>query len=470
MNFQDLVNSIDSIACVVSVEYFGDGRYGEFRLVSANQAYINSIEDPTEETGLFSKKFISDSLYTDYFNQDLNFEVYCYKSAVEKRCLHSYTQPNRSKFWISMSFIPLNYIDGNKYYCIYTKEYHVQADSMSMVSISGELASEVLNTSLKLRGSSDFQSALTDVISDIRQLCSADRCCILLIDKEKESISILCDVLTENSHLPLLKDFMDDSFYPIAVSWEDTIMGSHCLIAKNDLDMDIIKKRNPVWHRSLVDNGVSSIILFPLKYNNKLLGYVWTTNFDVSNVHTIKETLDLTTFILASEINNYLMLDRLQYLSSRDILTGVMNRNYMNDYVERLSENLAAKGESVGVIFADLNGLKRVNDEEGHLAGDRLIQCGADAIREVFNNDEIFRAGGDEFAVIVTGLPFVELVNKADELRKAADRKEGLSFAVGYAFENDAVNVRAALKRADESMYRDKKVYYHNHPGQIRKS
>ncbi len=154
----------------------------------------------------------------------------------------------------------------------------------------------------------------------------------------------------------------------------------------------MVRERNPEWYQSLKDNKASSIILFPLKFGNKLLGYIWATNFNAENAPRIKEALELTTFILGSEINNHLLMDRLKVLSSRDMLTGVLNRNEMNNDVDRL---VATNGKPVGIVFADLNGLKSVNDREGHDAGDRLLRDAVCALREVFNDEEIYRAGGD---------------------------------------------------------------------------
>ena len=82
----------------------------------------------------------------------------------------------------------------------------------------------------------------------------------------------------------------------------------------------------------------------------------------------------------------------------------------------------------------------------------------------MFDADTIFRAGGDEFVVILTGITEDELQNKAESLEKAIEKYDGLSFAVGTAYEKGAADVRAALHTADERMYVDKKRYYDMHP------
>ena len=78
-------------------------------------------------------------------------------------------------------------------------------------------------------------------------------------------------------------------------------------------------------------------------------------------------------------------------------------------------------------------------------------------MREIFDVHEIFRAGGDEFVAVMTGIKEAELSEKAEQLRKAAEKYDNLVFAIGTAFENDIKNVRIALHNADERMYADKK-------------
>ena len=467
MDFQKIVDSMAAMTCVVSVEKKQEGGYGEIRIVAGNEAYISSIEHPMGDVVMLTTKFVPNSLYTDYLTKDLNFEDFCYRAAVEKKCLHSYAHPDRFDVWFNMTFLPLAEENGNLCYCTYTMEINQEADSSRISRISGDLASTVLETCVELRGTPDFRAAMKDVIIKLRALCSAERCCILLLDQEKQTCSVLCEDRAPDSDLRPVAEVIGDSFYPIAESWEKTISGSNCLIAKNEQDMEVVRERNPEWYQSLKDNGASSVILFPLKFGNRLLGYIWATNFNAENAPRIKEALELTTFILGSEINNYLLMDRLKILSSRDMLTGVLNRNEMNNDMERL---VAANGKSVGIVFADLNGLKTVNDREGHEAGDQLLRDAVCALREVFNDDEIYRAGGDEFTVILLGATEEELARKAEQLRRAEKKYNRLSFAVGYHAEESAASIREALRIADERMYEDKRIYYEKNPSARRNS
>lgn len=416
MNFQSIVDSIPTAACVISVEKLDGDNYGKIRIVTGNRPYLDTIEHPAENLAMLTRKFVPNSDYTDYLTRDMNFEDASYNAAVKKKCLHSYAHPARFDVWFNMSFIPLFPDDGNICYCMYIMEINFKPDAKRMSTISADIASSVLETCIKLRSPDDFKETMQSICVDIRDLCDSEHCCILLMDNEKRSCSVLCEAFSQDTKLLPMEKYVDDAFYDIADSWKDTIAGSNCLIVKNQHDMDIVKERNPVWHSSITAAGGKTIVLFPLEFKGELLGYIWAINFSDDKAETIKETFELTTFILASELYSYRMMEKLHILSSTDMLTGVMNRNEMNNYVDALAKR--PSNESVGVVFADLNGLKAVNDGEGHVAGDTLLKNAANAMREVFAVHEIFRAGGDEFVVILTNVTGEELNEKAEKLRK----------------------------------------------------
>jgi diguanylate cyclase (GGDEF)-like protein len=178
----------------------------------------------------------------------------------------------------------------------------------------------------------------------------------------------------------------------------------------------------------------------------------------------IKETLELTTFFLASEISSYQMFDKFRILSTVDLLTGVLNRNEMNNRVMQLGIDDRPGRKNIGIIFADLNGLKRMNDDNGHSAGDKLIKDAAAILKEVFPKDEIYRAGGDEFMVLLRDTSLEQLKQYEKTIKEKADKTDNVSFAVGISIEEDSQKIYNAMKAADVNMYEDKKKFYGGHP------
>lgn len=458
MKFKDLCNSFNNLACVVSIEKKELG-YGEIRIVDGNDKYIDSIEHPFYDNQGKSVNFIPNSIYTDYLFRDLNFEDYVYRSAIKKQILHSYAYPEKFGAWFDMNFIPISYNDGDIYYCIYIMDIKKQFSSDKIVTDKGEIASRVLKTSLKLSNTLDFNKAINNVIKDIRDICSSDYCCILLIDKEQKKLSLLAEDIDINSKRPGMKGYLNAEFYNLVESWEKTIDGSNCLIIYNEKGMEYLKEKNPDWYQSLTKDNINSLVLFPLIFRNKLLGYIWAIDFKIDNTPKIKETLELTTAVLSSEISNYLMLKELTRLSSKDLLTGVNNRNELNNYMRELEER--NEDLPISVIFLDINGLKAVNDNEGHTAGDTLIKTAAMVLCNVFKENEIYRAGGDEFTVIVENTTEGKINNLILKL-KDMSKMYGVSFAIGYSLCDNTSKVVKTWREADEHMYEDKKNYYEN--------
>lgn len=467
MDLQQFVDRFDAMTCIISVEQKEDGSCGEIRIVAGNRAYIESIENPPPNVPrMMSTRFEPNSLYERYFPKDLNFELYCYTCAVEGKPTHSYVNPGRFDFWFDIYMLPLGH-EENIHYCTYTQEVSRQADPKKMTGISQETARSVLNTCIKLRGVKDeteFENTMRSVIVDIRDLCKARNCAVLLLDESRKECRVLSEAVQTTQDLTEKRQSMMPDFYEVALSWLETIGGSNCLIVKDASDMEYIRERNPVWYRSLMQAQVQSIVIFPLKGGDEqLLGYIWATNFDTVDTLHIKETLELSTYFIASEIANHILLTRLRELSSMDLLTGIMNRNEMNNRIDELREGRAVI-ERLGIVFADLNGLKRVNDQQGHVEGDRMLKESAAVLRQVFAGDEIYRAGGDEFMIITRGAEEEELRERCEEIKRQAAAYRDVAFAVGYCVISDSREIRTALKTADERMYRDKETYYRDHP------
>ena len=465
MDLQNFINNCDSVSCIMSVEKKPDG-YGDIRIVTGNQAYIDSIERNSDEASDIAKEkvFVPNSLYTKYFPEDLNFEEFCYRAAVKKEILHTYVQPPRVNFWFNLFFMPVVSDDENIGYCTYTYEITMNADTGLMSNIPLNIASNVLQTCIKLRGATDFKSAIDEVVSDIRKMCNANRCCLMLSDFSAGTCELLSDSHVVEGPLGPIENIIDESFYDIMVTWDDTLAGSDYLMIKNERDMQVLKQRNPVWYESLKQYDMKKLVLFPLRYNGETKGYIWVTDFDDENTITIRETLELTTYFIASEIANYQMVKQLEILSSIDLLTGVRNRNAMNNRVIRLTSGEDKYPDSLRVVFADMNGLKKVNDQSGHNAGDLMLKSAALALQDAFRGQEIYRAGGDEFMLIISNMDDAKFESAIKRIRSYSYTEDTGSFAIGCCNDNGRNDIREDMKEADERMYADKEEYYNRFP------
>lgn len=158
-------------------------------------------------------------------------------------------------------------------------------------------------------------------------------------------------------------------------------------------------------------------------------------------------------------------VETLYDISNKDDMTGLCNRRCYETVLASLRE----KGDLSDVIAAemDVNGLKAANDTIGHKAGDELILGAAEVLTRVFGNTgTVFRTGGDEFFVILTGATdTVESMQSALEKEIAAwrgDLVDRLSLAYGFVCGKDhpEMNIDELMIAADQAMYRHKDAYY----------
>lgn len=145
----------------------------------------------------------------------------------------------------------------------------------------------------------------------------------------------------------------------------------------------------------------------------------------------------------------------LQDLVDNDSLTGLLNRRAI-PAVMRESYDVGAT-----VIFFDLNDFKEINDSYGHQVGDDCLKRFAQVLQSSFRpSDRVIRYAGDEFVVVAVGAEPTQVVDRLDVMRERfkTERVHGhqLAFSAGYAYLARHGDSEAAMKAADEAMYRDK--------------
>lgn len=151
---------------------------------------------------------------------------------------------------------------------------------------------------------------------------------------------------------------------------------------------------------------------------------------------------------------------QLVHLSTHDALTGLYNRTFFDAERARLDTGRVP----IGVLMIDVDGLKIVNDEHGHEAGDRLIRRTAAVLRMTFREEDIIaRIGGDEFAVLIPGVDEFQLASAAERLRLDLVRHNELTIgpplglSVGWALAHGRGHLALAIRLADRRMYEDKR-------------
>ncbi|MBO7401525.1 MAG: GGDEF domain-containing protein [Lachnospiraceae bacterium] len=457
MDYKTFVSQVQGLACVLSLTPGNDGERDIIGITAANKAYLDSV-------GKSNEPFVADRPYTYYIHQDINFEANVKRCITTHTIQHQYVNAGLYSAWLDIFILPLENDSEGIGHCLFTYEISKVADAAKLLGVSTNTAMQVLHTCIQLREAPDYQAGMDSVIKDIRKMCDSSGCSILLTDFEARTCQILC-FDSDGSFIMGDKDVVfSHTFYEIAETWRDLMAGSNCYIIANEQDMKEAEKVDKVWTDSLRQSGIHNVVLYPLKVKNKILGYIWATNFNSDKIVFIKEVMELTAFFLSAEIASHKLFEKLEVLGRYDMLTGVLNRNAMNTRVDEWVAGKKISCGDFGIVFVDLNGLKRVNDERGHSAGDDFIKSVAAKIRDVFNGFEIYRAGGDEFMVLASGCPRDDFESLVARLKDQEDIDPAVRFAVGSYYDDSAHDIREAIRLADMSMYRHKSEYYTEHP------
>ncbi|MBQ1710974.1 MAG: GGDEF domain-containing protein, partial [Treponema sp.] len=156
-------------------------------------------------------------------------------------------------------------------------------------------------------------------------------------------------------------------------------------------------------------------------------------------------------------------------LSRTDDLTGILNRR---GFIERgqAALDLMQETDKAGVIFfADMDGLKKINDTYGHEVGDLAIKTQAMALKEVFRStDVVGRLSGDEFGIVAVGMKLIHVDRvrlKLDMMNEKLSRENNLPFTLSVSLGAVDLQKSSILKKllseADKSLYEEKRKKRH---------
>jgi len=444
VKFQAYVDLINAPCSVLRVEKTAEGECGAVTIHCANTLYKEKM-GPAYYDGM---------PYYELVPKDVKFEDFCFRAAHLGQKIHAYVETKAFNSWTDEQLIPLVSDEENVGYCQFTFEMTQSVTPERMAAVSMDTAEAVIKTCVALLSGNDFRDSVRSVLSDLLFSAKAFACRVVLIDRQEKTCEIFCDILREKTGRNVTIS------YEIVNTWDDVIGMSNAVIVQNEHDMNELEKVDHIWAESLRKYNVESLILVPLRRGKGTFGYLYIVNFDVERVVELKELVELISYFLSSELSNHLLMKRLENMSNTDPLTGLNNRHAMTQRFESLS------GKPFGVISIDLNGLKVVNDTQGHAAGDALLERAATAMGRIFRSEDIYRIGGDEFLIIAVGIGEEKFTEKAEMLRNA--QNDELSFSMGTYWSDGSEAVRDVIRKTDKLMYADKKAFYKHNPAKKR--
>ncbi|MBQ9039274.1 MAG: amino acid permease [Clostridia bacterium] len=191
-----------------------------------------------------------------------------------------------------------------------------------------------------------------------------------------------------------------------------------------------------------------------------------------TNVTAVVALITLSLYVLIGNFRlinerattSELQLGVVREIASRDALTGVKSRHAYQEKERELDEQIGNRtAVDFGIVVCDLNGLKLINDEFGHKAGDERIRQASRLICELFSHSPVYRNGGDEFVVYLAGRDYEDRAQLMQALhdRSVANIETGdvvVSGGLAVFDRNADARLRPVFDRADAAMYKEKQL------------
>ena len=238
----------------------------------------------------------------------------------------------------------------------------------------------------------------------------------------------------------------------ICQGWYRKFLENTCLIFENIEDM---REEDPLQYENLKSQDIVSITIVPLHDGGTVIGFYGVDDPPVETLFHTANLLRIMGHFIESLLRVRNLVRNLKQMSHSDQLTRLGNRHALWEYVGNLERDA-----SIGIIYCDITGLKRVNDTEGHEAGDRLILSACECMKKVLSGYELFRLGGDELLAMCSGISEADLRERVKKLKDSMG-EYGVLLATGVAWKSDsAEGINHMMAEAETLMYKDKAAYY----------
>ena len=299
----------------------------------------------------------------------------------------------------------------------------------------------------KLNSDTDIDVGINNLLATVNDYFQADRTYVFEIDPDRDVLINTFEYICGQEVSAQMDNLQEVPVSVIKVWMQNFRQGRSYYMS------DLEQERGQPSYEMLKAQQVWRLLAVPLMKGGAMVGFLGVDN---PRAHYDDATLLASIqFFVTNSLDRKKQQAYLEKLSYRDMLTGLYNRNR---YIERLEAYKQVQDQQIGAIYIDLNGLKKVNDEQGHRAGDELIVRAAGTIAGIFAEDA-YRVGGDEFVVILLDVSREEFARKTEQLRRQM-QENSVDASIGGVWQASTENLEDLLRRADENMYREKKRYY----------
>lgn len=416
------------------------------RVVNMQCSFVNDYY--CEMVGKEREELIG-QLFLDIFPKDDSpWFSYCYRAGVLGDRIQDTVFSEELNHWIDVSIASAQRPGYVAYTFSYGDHRHRERASLIRKNLTVDAC---LSISKILSSDEEYNFSIQHALTELSSYVYADRIYIIEIDKIKASISFEWCNEGIASEIDLLQNKSCDTYI---MGWEALLTGEgSCVLIK---DVEELKEAAPLDYKRLKLRGIRRLIAAPIYQREELIGYLAADNYAADELIDIREMLETISYFLSAKIANQRLIKELKHLGFHDELTGLKNRYSLR---QRITE-LKKRHDYVGLIYADINGLKQMNDSFGHEAGDHLLCRSAELIANYTGREYVYREGGDEFVAMLPGISRDSFDALLDKLKLAILREADLSIAIGGEWIEDSADIEQAICSADQRMYIDKLAYY----------
>ena len=334
-------------------------------------------------------------------------------------------------------------------------EFAMDIDDQKFVS--HELAEKLtrdntlLNCVRSMMSAGTLDEAVTAVLETVGRFYSAEHAFVARFHAGERGLQQLYEWCEKGacSHCKLWEDVVlgESSF------WSDTLRARRPVVLP---DLEELRWSMPEDYQKIIERCVRSLLAVPLEVGGDDICCLGVANLKRWNHGS--GFLESVGYFLSNELAKHRLLQQFEFQSGHDTLTGLPNRNSYTRYIDRLQD---AAPSSLGVLVADINGLKQINDRFGHKKGDEAVRRMAQILGKHFSSESIFRLSGDEFVVLCADLPYERFLDRIRLVETEFEKESEFSgVSVGYTWADADIDVQSLVNHADELMFIAKRKYY----------
>ncbi|PWL40966.1 MAG: hypothetical protein DBY45_10805 [Clostridiales bacterium] len=320
--------------------------------------------------------------------------------------------------------------------------------------LSEKLAVEqaIVSCTRSLTSAESLEKAIALVLQSIGEFYRADRAYIFEIDHQKDICKNTYEWCGEGVAPEM--EFLQDVDMTLLNRWMPHFEQMEPVLIP---DLEAIKVDSPEEYCILSMQNIKNLITAPFTIDNILMGYVGVDNPRAYAGNPV--LLQSLAYFIANEITKRRMISKHTYLNYHDPLTGLLNRNSYIAYLESRPEE---RLQSLGVVVADINGLKQINERFGHSFGDGVVATTGSIMQEFIEERILFRLSGDEIVGFAENTDIQQFVYKIRQMQEILERRVLYGVTIGYTWSDTEINVQNLVTHADELMFIQKQEFYKN--------